>query len=75
MGSKFKPRQQRKPRSMVAKDMILTRKGGPMKDKRDKRSQQQEDSWKREWESESDHSEDASWAKEAEENYDLPIEP
>ena len=37
MGSKVKPRQRRKPRNMEVLNMLTTRKGGPMRDKREKR--------------------------------------
>lgn len=40
MGDKFKPRQQRTPkkaRNAIVKDMILNTKGGPMRDRRDRR--------------------------------------
>lgn len=37
MGAKIKPRQQRKPRSLITRDMILHNKGGPHKDRREKR--------------------------------------
>jgi hypothetical protein len=41
MGAKFGHRQSRKPnkvRSILVKEMLLNNKGGPHKDKRDKRS-------------------------------------
>jgi hypothetical protein len=37
MGSKIKPRQQKLPRNFIAKDMGSSHKGGPMKNRRDKR--------------------------------------
>lgn len=43
MGSKIKPRQQRKPRSYITRDMILNNKGGPHKDKREKRGKADRD--------------------------------
>lgn len=36
-GKKINPRQQRKPRSIITRDMILHNKGGPHQDKREKR--------------------------------------
>lgn len=52
MGSKIKPRQQKKPRNYVARDMIIngTGKGGPMRDRRDRRSKDARNSWRKEWE-------------------------
>jgi len=38
MGQKIKHRQVRKPRNHMVKEMILNNHGGPMKDKRDRRS-------------------------------------
>lgn len=38
MSSKIKPRQQKLPRNIIARDMITHNKGGPMRDKRDKRN-------------------------------------
>lgn len=43
MGQKFKPRQMKKPRSLVTKEMILNSKGGPMRDRRDRRPKERED--------------------------------
>jgi hypothetical protein len=43
MGSKFKPRQQKKPRSFITRDMILNNKGGPMRDRRDRRAKERDD--------------------------------
>jgi len=43
MGQKFKPRQQKKPRSLITRDMILNNKGGPMRDRRDRRAKERED--------------------------------
>lgn len=37
MGGKFKPRQQKTPRNAIVEDMLLTRKGGPMRDRRERR--------------------------------------
>jgi len=37
MSQKIKPRQQRKPRNMVAYDAIFNHKGGPHRDRREKR--------------------------------------
>lgn len=37
MSQKVKPRQMRKPRNQVVLDMILNTKGGPHKDRREKR--------------------------------------
>lgn len=36
------PRRRKKPRNLVVKDMILTRKGGPMRHKNDRRKKQRE---------------------------------
>lgn len=38
MGSKIKPRQQKKPRNMIVRDMVLNTKAGIMKDRREKRA-------------------------------------
>jgi hypothetical protein len=43
MGKKFKPRQQKKPRSLITRDMILNNKGGPMRDRRERRPKEDED--------------------------------
>ena len=43
MGQKFKPRQQKKARSLITRDMILNNKGGPMRDRRDRRPKERED--------------------------------
>lgn len=43
MGQKFKPRQQKKARSLITRDMILNSKGGPMRDRRDRRAKERED--------------------------------
>jgi hypothetical protein len=51
MSNKFKPRQQKKPRSLVNKDMILTRKGGPMRDRRDRKPLEQKREWQKEYDS------------------------
>ena len=51
MGGKIKPRQQRKPRSIVTRDMILNTKGGPHQDKREKR---QGNPRKQQWDREGD---------------------
>ena len=45
MSDKFKPRQQKLPRNWEVVDMLLGRKGGPHKDRRDKRSRRDRD-WK-----------------------------
>jgi len=37
MGSKIKPRQQKKPRSLIIKDMITRGGAGPMRDRRERR--------------------------------------
>jgi hypothetical protein len=51
MGQKIKPRQQRKPRSIMTRDMILNTKGGFHSDKREKRSKNpNKGSWERDWE-------------------------
>ena len=52
MGSKIKPRQQRKPRNYVVMEMIVNAKGGPMRDKRERRPREDRDVRRhvREWE-------------------------
>jgi hypothetical protein len=50
MGGKIKHRQQRKPRNLIAKDMILRGGDGPMKDRRDKRPKDYRNSWSKDWE-------------------------
>lgn len=50
MGNKIKPRQQRKPRSYITRDMILNSKGGPMRDRRDRRPKDKRKSWEKDWE-------------------------
>lgn len=37
MSSKIKVRKQNKPRNLVVRDMLLNTKGGPMRDKRERR--------------------------------------
>lgn len=37
MSSKIKIRQQKKPRSLIVRDMILNTKGAPMRDRRERR--------------------------------------
>jgi hypothetical protein len=49
MGQKFKPRQQKKPRSFITRDMLLTRHGGEHSDKRIRRNKKNK--WKGEEES------------------------
>lgn len=39
MSDKIKHRQQRKPRNAIVEDMILNTKGGPMRDRRERRMQ------------------------------------
>ncbi len=41
MSKKIKVRKKKKPRSNLVVDMILTRKGGQHKDKRDKRNKRE----------------------------------
>ena len=48
MSQKIKPRQQRKPRSLIVKDMIINNHGGPMRDRRERRSNETKYSWKKE---------------------------
>jgi hypothetical protein len=43
MGQKIKHRQVKKPRNLDVKDMILNTKGGPMRDRRDRRAKENED--------------------------------
>jgi len=52
MGQKIKPRQQKKPRNYVAYDMIVngTGKGGPMRDRRNRRPKDARRSWEKDWE-------------------------
>ena len=50
MGQKIKHRQQRKPRSLITRDMLLNTKPGPHKDKREKRK---DNPRKSAWESDS----------------------
>lgn len=47
MGAKIKPRQQRKPRSYITRDMLLNNKGGPMRDRRERRPKDARRSWER----------------------------
>jgi hypothetical protein len=51
MSSKIKPRQVKKPRSYIVRDMILNNHGGPMKDKRARRPKDARRSWERDQES------------------------
>jgi len=37
MGQKIKHRQERKPRNLITRDMILNHKGGPMRHRSDRR--------------------------------------
>lgn len=43
MGSKIKNRQMKKPRNMTVLDAIVNHKGGPMRDRRDRRSLERDD--------------------------------
>lgn len=52
MGKKIKVRKQKKPRSSLVVDMILTCKGGRHKDKRDKRNKREKE-WHDELENDS----------------------
>lgn len=45
MGQKIKPRQQKKPRSLITRDMILNNKGGPMRHRNDRRIKDKRKSW------------------------------
>jgi hypothetical protein len=47
MSSKIKPRQQKKPRSLITRDMILNNHGGPMRDRRERRPKDAKRSWER----------------------------
>ena len=47
MSDKIKHRQQRRPRHQEINEIMMGRKGGPMKDKRDKRCKR-ENEWKEE---------------------------
>jgi hypothetical protein len=51
MGQKIKPRQQRKPRSYITRDMILNNKGGPMRHRNDRRPKDARKSWEKDQES------------------------
>jgi hypothetical protein len=42
MGKKFKPRQQKKARSLITLDMIVNAKGGPMRDRRERKLKERE---------------------------------
>jgi len=48
MSQKIKPRQQKKPRNYIAMDAILHYKGGPMRDRREKRTRNPRKSWETE---------------------------
>lgn len=48
MSSKIKKHQSRKPRNHALKQNILDNKGGPMKDRRERRLKEREIDWKRE---------------------------
>lgn len=50
MGQKIKPRQQRKPRSLITRDMLVTRKGGPHTPKDEKRARNTKNTWEKDWE-------------------------
>ncbi len=50
MGSKVKPRQQKLPRNIIVRDMVTHSKGGPMKDRREKRVSNPKNKWSREYE-------------------------
>ncbi len=43
MASKLRKRKQKKPRDLIVLGMILTRKGGPMKDRREKRNKNKDE--------------------------------
>lgn len=45
MSSKVKPRQQRKPRNYDVVNAIIHHKGGPMRDRRDKRRGNPNNTW------------------------------
>ena len=47
---KNKKRKQKKARSILVLDMILSCKGGYMRDRRMRRSKEKEQSWEKEWE-------------------------
>ena len=48
MSKKIKHRQQKKPRSIITMDMILNCKGGPMRDRRERRAKDAKNSWRNE---------------------------
>lgn len=50
MGQKIKPRQQKKPRSIITRDMILNNHGGPHVNKADKRKRNPKNTWEKDWE-------------------------
>ena len=45
MSSKIKPRQQRKPRNLIIKDMILRGENGNMRDRRERRLKDKRNHW------------------------------
>lgn len=60
MGQKIKHHHSRKPkgaRSAVVLDMILNTKGGPMRDRRERRMKDARNQWDRDWEEDDSESE------------------
>jgi len=47
MATKSRKRKQKKPRDLIVLGMILTRKGGPMRDRREKRNKDKIEIFKR----------------------------